>query len=299
MSRFEILRGEGTLLLRDPIAPTRRLTRIVPLASFLAFPSVMLATRFTASSRWPWIVFVALGLATVLVELVHVFRDRVHDAPPYRPVRQCLRVADALPDTGGLRDAPRRPRLIVDDRPVDVGAALRVTLTHSGEEDARALFHVSVVTRAEIVYVDTFRDRGAAWALGEVLCTALGLHPRPTEGGSEDIRGDWLQVAFPGAVAVTGLVGAAYWEAEANLAGRTGPPLILATLLAGAVFALVRRMAVRRIQARAAVAARSSHGLAPVPSTTARAPLGDLAFATCMGFFVLAVLITSSLLATR
>jgi hypothetical protein len=222
---------------------------------------VLVASGAETARLWPWITFCMLGLAAGFADLAHTFRERVRETPPLRRVEASLTVDEALPDPGGLRDAPRRPRLIIDGRLTNQEAVHQVAVTRSGDRRGSTRYHVSIVVGADVFWVDTFSDCAAASSLAEELAAALGLASPSVELRTEELGASRGQVVLAAALSLGGVAGAAAWGAMADFGDRSGPPLAVATVLAAVALAAGRRIGRRAVHVVVARVAHAAHGV--------------------------------------
>jgi hypothetical protein len=276
--RFEISRSETSLTLRAVPAPAAwRRARVAFLAAFALCPVALFAAGAETARLWPWVTFAALGLVAGVTDLVHTFGGRVRETPPYRRVHASLSVEEALPDPGGHRDAPRRPRLIIDGRPLDPGEEHRIVSTRSGNERTGTRYDVSIVVGADVFWLDAFSDRAVATLVVEELSAALGLAPTSVEPRAEELGPPRCALALAATVSLGGVAGAAAWGAMVDFSDRSGPPLLLATVLAAVALGAGRRIGKRAVQSITARAAHEAYGVA-LPQVR-RSRLGDVALA--------------------
>jgi hypothetical protein len=163
LRRFVVRRHEGQLDVRATWLPAMLHVRTGE--TTLASAWFGLWTRgLTGSAAWAITAASCVWLAALSPGLLRVA------LAPGRRVRHSVTVLDALPDPGGLREAARRPKLVVDGQTAALGETPRIVIT----ETPRG-FSVNMLL-AEPVRIDTL-DREASTVLATLLRTALGLPP--------------------------------------------------------------------------------------------------------------------------
>ena len=263
--------GAGTvLLLREPRARVR--ARRAALASLLAFSLIAeaLVAGIGTAYEGAWFLLVGVGFLGIILAVFDDLRWRIREVPPHRSIRRLLVIT---PESASFRDAPRPLALQLDGQPVLLGAAPRLEVTRAGGH-----YDVNLVLDREILVLDSLGGHEGAIARVGELATALGLTAPP---GDQTVRAPAVSERSETYLILIMLFtmlsafGVVYWFAHTDISDHVALPLTLAAGLLGSIFAIGRRLCLRRLRSEAAKNTRFSPHLSTADTVGPRSASGD------------------------
>lgn len=242
------------LILREPRARAR--SRRAVRASIFAFLLISGAPLLGVVTKdWvAWLLIAVTGILAIWLQAIDDIYWGIWESLPYRPIRSRLVIT---PESVGFREAHRPLTLNLDGQPLSLGVAPRIELTRDGD-----FYYINLLLGRTILVLDSVKEYEAVCARAHELSTAIGLTSAPLNPPVDvPKKSDLLAESLAVRALVTLMIifGAARWIADVDLPDYVGLPLLLAGLLAGSLFVLVRSRSLRLLRVEAGLIADQLH----------------------------------------